>query len=137
MNPPRVAITVCCVLLAVGCESSSDRAALEGIVTLDGEPLPDGQIVFLPQADATGPSAGSTIENGNYSVPADMGLFAGNFRVEITAERKTGRKIVGFLGEEVDQVENYLPARYNDQSELVAQVEAGRKNTFDFELESE
>jgi len=135
MNCPRTIVAIL-VLLLVGCGRSGDQLAIKGNVTLDGEPLPEGQIIFLPQAGSVGPSAGSSIENGAYAVPADMGTLPGTFRVEIEAERKTGRKIYGSLGEEVDQVMNYIPVRYNQQSELSVEVEIDGDNQFDFDLVS-
>lgn len=135
MNCPQILIATF-VLLLVGCGRNGDRLAIQGNVTLDGQPLPQGQIVFLPQTGTQGPSAGSSIEDGAYSVPASKGTFPGIFRVEITAERKTGRKIHGPLGETVDQVMNYIPARYNQMSELSVDVQTDGDNEFSFALES-
>ena len=37
----------------------------------------------------------------------------------------------------VDEYEQYLPARYNKESELIAEVTKGGKNEFPFELRSQ
>jgi len=133
---------VCAVLF--GCDKSG-RQALDGTVTLDGEPLPQGSIVFFPQPGTRGPTAGDNIVDGRFSIAPAEGTMAGTFRVEITASRKTGRKVadptVQMMNPDaesalIDQTEQYIPARYNKQSELTAEVQEGRSNSFEFELTS-
>lgn len=82
------------VLLSLtGCgEQASDRQSLKGTVTLDGTPLVEGSILFVPQQGTKGPTAGGKISEGRFSVSPEGGTFSGTFRVEITAVRKTGKK---------------------------------------------
>ena len=123
----------------VGCGRTSDRQALEGAVTLDGAPLAEGSITFRPMPGASGPTAGGRITEGKFSVSPRQGTFVGAFRVEIIATRKTGRKIIDTMwGEEheVEQTEQFLPARYNRQSELTAEVTEAGPNRFEFDLTS-
>jgi hypothetical protein len=117
----------------LGC-GSQDRQAIQGNVTLDGSPLPNGEIVFIPSAGTTGPTAGSEIKNGGYSVSAANGTSAGVFRVEINAMRKTGRKISTPHGPAIEHTANYIPKRYNEASQLKAEVKSGEMNVIDFEL---
>ena len=115
----------------------ADRLGLQGSVTLDGEPLPQGVIQFVPLPGTKGPSAGSTIRDGQFSVEPDKGVFPGTFRVEITASRKTGRKLIDRQsGQVTDELGNVLPARYNQNSELTKEVTADGPNAFDFALQS-
>jgi len=127
---------LCCVALLalIGCSGESDRQSLEGTVTLDGEPLSEGAITFRPMPGTEGPTAGGPIRDGQFSIASDQGTFAGTFRVEISAHKKTGRKIPGALGGEVDETVSIIPERYNRQSELTADVEKGAANEFEFEL---
>ncbi|NOY29739.1 MAG: hypothetical protein GXP28_06050 [Planctomycetes bacterium] len=111
-----------CLLLLAGCGSSSDRAALAGAVTFDGAPLSKGSITFLPQLGTRGPAAGGSIEQGRFEIDREGGTFVGTFAVQITATRKTGRKVKTLIGTVVDGEEQYVPARYNRQSELTAEV---------------
>ena len=124
-----------CLLLLAGCRDGQ-RQASEGTVTLDGQPLSEGTITFLPQSGTAGPTAGGTITMGRFSVPAEKGTFSGAFRVEITAQRKTGRRINSDTAAGmVDQREQFLPARYNRESQLTAEVKPG-PNQFEFKLTS-
>ncbi len=130
-------VGIALVLLA-GCGMNSNRESVEGTVTLDGKPLSEGLIQFIPQQGTGGPSAGAGIAEGRFSIARDKSIFPGKFRVEITAARKTGRKIESPIapGRFADETVQYLPARYNLQSELTAEVTAGGSNQFEFELTS-
>lgn len=124
-----------CLLLLVGC-GGDRRQPLEGTVTLDGKPLDEGAISFVPLPGATGPTAGANIAAGRFSIAADQGTFPGTFRVEITAKRKTGRQVLSdTAGGMVDQYEQFLPARYNRESQLTANVKEGA-NRVEFRLTS-
>ena len=126
-----------CLLLTVGCGQPGNRLGLNGTVTLDGEPLEVGSIAFLPGSDTKGPTAGGRISEGQFSVAADKGIFEGEFRVAITASRKTGRQEKDPFGNPFDVREQYLPARYNRQSELTAEVTSSGPNEFEFALVSQ
>ena len=140
MNRRIVSVAVCglALLLLAGCSGTSGRQSLEGNVTLDGEPLPEGGISFRPLPGTRGPTAGGKISEGKFSVSPGKGTFVGTFRVEITASRKTGRKKLDpIMGDEVDEMVQFIPERYNRQSELRAEVTAEGPNRFDFTLSSQ
>jgi hypothetical protein len=119
----------------LGC--SSDQTTIEGAVSFDGQAVERGSITFEP-VSGTGPSAGGTIENGRYKIDAN-GVTPGEMIVRISAVRPTGKKIEAGPPERsgtlVDEVRPYIPAAYNEQSTLKAQVKAG-KVTQDFALKS-
>ena len=122
--------------LVVGC-SDSDRQSIEGTVTLDGQPLPSGSIIFVPQPGTESPTAGGKIEDGKFSVSSQKGIFAGEFGVQITATRPTGKKSRDpRTGVVMEDHEQYLPARYNTASELKVEVRAGAPNRFEFPMVS-
>ena len=130
----------CCVAsilattLVVGCQKDSERQAVEGTVTLDAEPLAEGGIRLVPKRGTNGPSTGGPIREGRYSIARDKGPFAGEFKVEITATRDSG-KILNHPDEgPVPITEQYIPARYNTQTELSATVKAGEPNVLNFDL---
>jgi hypothetical protein len=122
------------LLLAAGCgRYGTGRYALEGTVSLDGKSLSSGLIQFIPLPGTGGPSAGAKIENGKFSIDSEKGLFPGKFRVEITSVRKTGRQIKSSGSHEMtDEMRNFLPPRYNQKSQLTADVKDGGPNHFDF-----
>jgi hypothetical protein len=128
-------------VLLCGC-SSDRRAGITGTVYLDGKPLETGFILFQPEAGTASPNAGATIEDGYYEVPRAKGPFAGSYRVEIHAFRKTGRKIpiaapvsLGGSGAMGDEEKEAIPPRYNSNTTLREELHAG-ENVFDFKLES-
>ena len=123
------------LLVAGGC--SGQRGGVAGKVTLDGAALETGSISFLPIEGTESPTAGAVITNGAYEIPRDKGPMPGIFRVEIRAQRKTGNKIPAGSpappGTLVDETVEAIPARYNKESTLRAEVKAGA-NPLNFEL---
>jgi hypothetical protein len=59
-------------LLTVGC-GGPQRATVEGIVTLDGKPLADVEVQFIPESEqgrGATPASGYTDEAGRYRIEA-------------------------------------------------------------------
>ena len=140
-RPVRVlylAAIACCLLPVYGCGGGSQRHDIQGTVTLDGNPLPKGYITFRPQPGSPGPTAGAEILDGEFAIATEGGTFAGEFRVEITASRPSGRKVPNrFTGAAEDEITQYLPNKYNSQSGLTAEVTADGPNRFEFDLDSQ
>ncbi|MFM9964476.1 MAG: hypothetical protein ACKV2Q_25015 [Planctomycetaceae bacterium] len=110
------------------------RIPLSGKVTLDGAPLSGGTISFL--AIGKGNPAGGQITAGTYSIPEEQGANAGSHRVEIRWSKPTGEKVKDAdTGGMIDVFKEAVPAKFNEQSELKAEVSADKK-TFDFDLSS-
>jgi hypothetical protein len=127
---------------AAGCGGDGlNRASVEGTVKVDGVLLEQGSLALIPMAGTTGPSAGATIENGSYSIPADKGPVPGTYRVEIKALRKTGRQIVDEHqpppNNRIDEMEQFIPPQYNADSKLSAEVKAGKNRDVNFDLLTE
>jgi hypothetical protein len=121
--------------MLAGCSQAGGRQALEGTVTLDGAPLAEGSILFLPQADTQSPTCGGRISQGRFSIAPKGGAACGTFRVQITAVRNTGRKATRPQdGQQMDETEQYIPARYNRQSELSVTVGDKGPNQYEFAL---
>ena len=123
-----------------GC-TSRDRADVRGSVTLNGEPLAGGVIVFEP-ADGKGATAGGEIQAGEYELVGEAGVPPGPKIVRITGVMKTGRQIEvgppappGTLADEVVHIP--IPATYNHSSTLRREVVVGQSNRHDFELRSQ
>lgn len=116
--------------MILGCGPSGlDTQPVSGKVTFDGQPVQEGRILF--RGTGSDPRAFSAeIKNGEYQLEA----FAGKMRVEVTASRPVpGKFDESNPGEKVPVGEMYIPAKYNSQSELTAEVAAG-KNEFNFDL---
>lgn len=68
----RIAWGLTLVLLAAGC-GGPQRATVEGVVTLDGKPLADVEVQFIPEAGQRGgesPASAYTDEAGHYRIEA-------------------------------------------------------------------
>ena len=138
MSKSEVKGLIFIVLALAGCDGSgANRAEVHGTVTTDDQPIQSGTVRFIPTEGTTGPSTGGAIENGKYRLDSASGPVVGRHRVEIRARRKTGRKIEsGFPdppGTLVDHVAQFIPARYNVESDLVVEVKRG-SNSHDFHL---
>jgi hypothetical protein len=118
--------------LLAGC--SGQRADVSGTVQLDGQPVDEGAIQFIPVEGTTGPSAGGIIKDGRYHITGDRGVTVGKNRVELRAFRNTGRKVqdpTGLPGVKTDERVQAFPPEYNDRSTVVKEVHTG-SNTIDF-----
>jgi hypothetical protein len=137
-SPQLLAILSATVFAAVlGCGEQT-RKSVSGTVTFDGQPLPVGQIVFEPKT--AGRLGIAQISNGAYIMPAANGPTEGQYVVRITANRPTGRKAQSGRGGDtktmVDQYEQFIPAKFNDQSALTTEVDSEGQIVRDFTLTS-
>ncbi len=132
---------LCGVLLLVmsspGCGKHDDplnRQAISGSVTLDGQPLQQGTISFLP-LEKKDTSGGATITSGKYSVAREQGLAPGKYKVMISAS-KSG--VAG--GQEAPgmpvMAAELIPEEYNTKSDKSVDVTVKGPNTFDFDITS-
>lgn len=126
----------CLLLLQVGCGGGGvERSAVSGSVTLDGNPIEEGMILFSPLGE--GPSAGGDIKNGQYLIEADRGPSPGSYRVEIRAYRGTGRTTHDAARGTTEEIKvPIIPARYHSNSELKVEITPEATNQHDFELKS-
>jgi hypothetical protein len=131
-----LALFVGALTVVTGC--NNPFATTEGKVTFDGQPVQEGAISF-ESADGQGPTAGCGIQNGEYRIER---IVPGKKIVRITAQRKTGKRVplsqimppgMAPAGAMTDEIESYIPAYYNDNSELTAEIGSG-SNSRNFEL---
>jgi len=117
-------LTICIVVCLAGC-TAEKTASIYGKVTLDNEPVASGSIVFLPSS-GPGKKAAAAIENGLYSIAAADKLPPGSYRVEISWRKPTGRQIPSAdPGIMTDERREAVPARYNTESTLTADITTG------------
>ena len=126
-------------LLVAGCggQSGPARGAVAGKVTVDGEPLKQGVISYRPTGETKGPSAGSEVKGGRYSIPRESGPLAGKYRVEISAKKGTGKmiEVPEPAGTKMELTVEALPKKYNSETTLEREIKVGN-NSHDFELQS-
>ena len=129
-------------LLISGCGGYDGprRGEVHGNVTFDGSPLVEGHIRFTPTGDTKGPVAGAPIVDGQYSIEEAKGPVVGHQRVEISAQKKTGRQVPAPppqpAGTMMEETAEAIPERYNTRTELERELVAG-PNVLDFELVSQ
>jgi len=73
-------------IIGSGCSRKLDgpsRTKVQGIVTLDGQPFPEGTIRFVPQAPTTGPATTARILDGKFELSRQTGPIIGTHCVEI------------------------------------------------------
>ncbi|MDR2345440.1 MAG: Ig-like domain-containing protein [Planctomycetaceae bacterium] len=128
----------------VGCGSELSRkyaelnlATVTGIITFDGRPLENAQIQFV-QNDGFF-SYGVTDSNGHYQMQFDSkhkGVKAGKHTVKIWMTM-SGPGFEQLLPDNFKKNDNeIIPIQYNHDSILSADVEAGKTQSFDFDLKS-
>ena len=125
--------------LAVTAGCTKSASTLEGRVRLKNEDIQYGSMRFMISSDQPtdpdNPNVGARIVAGKYTVPADQNLKPGRYRVGIRAGKATGRKVKDpESGAMVDEFKECLPAKYNTDTKLTAEIKSGA-NTIDFNLE--
>lgn len=127
-------LTIGLIVGLTGCGQDTGPALgdVTGTVTLDGKPLPEASVTFYP-ADDGRPSQGTTDETGKYTLMftgTKEGAMVGQHSVQVEVGVPTGESDTP----PVSRVPQ-LPAKYNKNTELTAEVERG-SNTVDFDLTS-
>jgi len=105
-----------------GCAKGSS-SSIHGKVTLDGEPVAAGDIVFLPVQSSSRKTA-AAIEQGTYALAPSDKLNPGSYRVEIRWSKATGRKVASAdPGMQTEETREAIPAKYN--TDLMLKVDVG------------
>jgi len=153
-KPRVIVVWVTAVLLAtsasVGCGRRGPKLGnVTGRVTLDGQPVAKAIVTFAPLESGVA-SSGITNEDGTYTLtcPLGRGAVVGKHRVYVRTQAPGAASAAQTVDED-DPLYGHemyaslrapvfvdpIPARYNDKSELVREVKAG-KNVIDLELTS-
>lgn len=125
----RRATSIACLFYllsaAAGCDSSPPTGAINGEVTLDGQPLAQGNIQFTPVAGDTG-TGGAEIKDGKFTAIVPVALM----RVAINANKVVGKRksYAAADSPEADVVQELIPPKYNFQSELKVDVKQGTQD---------
>ncbi|MCD4726719.1 MAG: hypothetical protein K8R46_03595 [Pirellulales bacterium] len=137
---PRLPAIIVCVgaiaVLAAGCgrENQLETIKVTGRVTLDGQPLGSGTVVFMPQK---GPGAKGTIgSDGSFRMGTYAegdGAVAGRHQVAVIA--LDPKAMAAAKGPDA-YVPSLIPERYNSSatSGLTFEVKPGIKNVADIEI---
>jgi hypothetical protein len=114
---------------SLGC-SRKETLEVSGHVTFDDAPVEKGEVSFIA-TDGSGATAGGVIENGAFRFETKPG----SKRVEIRASRPlpANRQPNPEMGL---AYEDYIPAQFNRDSKLTAEVSADGERTYQFDLKS-
>ena len=130
------------VLLAVlgGC-GGEGRIDLHGRVTCGGQKVEIGEVRFVPLDTDDGPARSvyrMVIVEGQYQTGADYGLPYGEYRVEVDARKKTGRKTMVSSGLERIEADETIPigpeAHAGSQSPLRFEASSRADSRFDIQI---
>ena len=123
----------CLALSATGCGNSSGRYPVSGDVTLQGQPLASGAIIF---EGADGSRGGTTIADGKYALPAAQGLLPGSYTVRVSAVQS--QEVTGPPGPEAAAIEkankDIVPDAYNARSTLKHEAGPDKPDHFDIAI---
>jgi hypothetical protein len=128
------------LLSAAGC-GGGDRppayVSVTGTVTLDGKPMPDGQIMFT--TDGRPPTI-MDIVDGQYKGQA----MVGTNKIQITRMRDSAKVTARLPAEAQTRIraradspvaqEETIPATWNSKSNQVREIADGAENKFDFDI---
>jgi hypothetical protein len=129
---------VAVALAADGCSHPQPpyRGPIRGTVTLDGKPLPKGNVRFIA-LEASGFNVLAPVTNGAYDVPEGQGLVKGKYRVEFSVP-KPGRRVPNpdIAGAWMTETDESLPARYHRESQLILDYDPADSKPYDAALTS-
>lgn len=134
---------LCLTVLFTGCgggpDDAPDLAPVSGTVKLDGQPLADVVVTFIPES---GPAAtGKTDTQGNFTLStkgSNDGAVIGNHKVAVTPATSADIPPAGADPNESLTGTTKIPAKYADAngSGLTAIVAAGNENNVPLKLSS-
>jgi hypothetical protein len=129
-----------------GCGGAADnlpREPISGTVKFKGEPLKTGLIEFQPAGPGMATAGAAAITDGSYSLARAEGLQPGKYEVRITsapqkaggppADRDLRRAMPGDY--QVPPATELIPAKFNSNTTLSADVTKGGPNKLDFDLQ--
>ena len=127
---------LCALALVFGCEQQGTRRTVSGAVNWKNAPLDQGTITFNTDSTPPTTAGGARIDNGRYSLPAEMGLEPGKYRVQISSVEGVSVTPEEYAaGKVVPPPKERLAPQYNVQSTLTIEVTKDGKNQFDFNVE--
>jgi len=127
------------VTLILGCQS--EKAKVSGKIFFQGVPIETGKISF-DSIDGNAQGSSGEIIEGKYELKNNQALGKGFMVVRIWGFKKTGKKIIPPVGapgissggELMDEIQMYIPTKFNTSSKQIVEIKLGEDNVFDFDL---
>lgn len=133
-------VCVAALLFAAGCQGHDPKAPklepVTGVVRLDGDPIKNADVMFLP-TNGNLEASGRSNDDGKYElfVQGKKGAVAGTYKVTVSKRvREDGSEFPDDRSE-MGMGKETMPARYLDRvlTELTAEVAEG-ENEIDLDL---
>jgi len=125
------------VALLCGCGEGNPlgRKPISGTVTLDGAPVPHGNISFQPLQPG-GVGSGAAITDGTFSIAEEQGLPVGKYQVMIYASDPTLAVLPpgGMPGDDVPIPKELVPPEWNINSKQTIDVKEEGPFEFKFDI---
>lgn len=119
----------------MGCGTGGPEiASVEGTITMDGKPLVNAMVLFIPPEGR--PAGAKTNAEGKYVLNFSggrKGTMPGLNKIRISTQSEA---FTDDSGKTYPASKETIPEQYNQLSKLEFQVEPGKKNIADFQLES-
>jgi len=126
-KPAPLVAALALLAVALGCSFKPPTGTILGEVTLDGQPIQDGSVLFTP-LDGQGQTGGAPIKDGKFTAE---NVSVAKMKVEIHGNRATGKKIKLYDTPDSpvsDELVEIVPFRYNFQSQLTLDVKSGKQD---------
>lgn len=126
------------LMMLAGCGKSDpfNRQAVSGTATMDGKPIPYGNIEFAP-AEGQPTNLSLEIKDGKFAVDAKGGLAPGKYIVRFQGFDGPMPPPGDAPGTYIGPVPKVIvPNKYNAQSTETIVVKPGEKNEFTFALKN-
>jgi hypothetical protein len=122
-----------CLAILSGCGPSGPKLyGVSGTVKYKGDPIKLGMISFRAENGAAG---AAEIKDGKYELPPVAGLQEGKYRVAITyPDPKVPAPRPDEPPGPAAQAREMLPPKYNDKTELTAEIKPQNSNEVNFDL---
>jgi len=134
-------LAACFALLTLtGCGSDGPQLAeVSGTVTVDGKPVPNAVLTFIPTGGTT--SYGKTDAQGKYKLmftDSKSGAMLGSHNVEIEVKRYSKDEVSEMKAAGINASSEFvpIPKKYKQPGALTAEVKKG-SNTVDFPMISQ
>ena|SRR5438045_909386 len=119
-------------MVQAGCNQGPATGTVTGDVTLDGQAVKDGHVLFTP-LDGNGQTGGGAIHDGKFKAEVPVGKM----KVELHGNKVVGKRKAYDTPESPweDDVAELLPPKYNFKSDLTLDVKKGSQDV-KYELKS-
>jgi len=107
----------------------SGRVAVQGTLSVDGNPISEGVVSFLPASKTKGPSSSGRIENGEFHINPDMGPGVGEYRLIVQVGN-----LYGATPAPSSQADTTGQAIAGQRFERIVSTESAGENHFSFDF---